>query len=113
MSIFKVKRTINKGGAQNSQLASFIYQKFQQKPFLFFGLPFVSAIVGASYFLSNFTQNRYDYHATRVKVVSKNEKLALDEKRKVVSLQEEYWKLLEHQEKLNNWEPVRLDKPDE
>lgn len=52
-----------------------ISQKWQrtikQRPFLFFGLPFVSLIVGGSFLLTELTKTRYEIRDNRTRKVVK------------------------------------------
>lgn len=58
---------------------------------LFFGLPFVLTIVAGSYGLSSLTQTRYDYNATKVQSMSKQEELGMRKDRRRVDIREEYF----------------------
>ncbi|KAG0146031.1 hypothetical protein CROQUDRAFT_657992 [Cronartium quercuum f. sp. fusiforme G11] len=65
----------------------------RRRPVVFFGLPFVGTLLGASVLLSRLTQTRYDYNATRVQTLAEEERLQLDHNRKRVDLREEYFRL--------------------
>ncbi|KAI9298955.1 hypothetical protein K502DRAFT_322567 [Neoconidiobolus thromboides FSU 785] len=108
MAVFPVKRKISRGTFSEK-----IYSKIQKNPFLFFGLPFITIIVGASFAATNFTQTRYDYQKTRLKTLKKKDMLKLDENKRQVNLQEEYWKLMESRDNLENWEIKRVERDDE
>jgi hypothetical protein len=58
---------------------------------LLFGLPFVLTIVGASFGLSRLTQTRYDYNASKVQTMSKEEELNMKQNRKRIDIREEYY----------------------
>ena len=47
-----------------------VASKLRNRPFLYFGVPFLSIVVLASYGLQGFTKTRYDYHDTKVQTVS-------------------------------------------
>ncbi|KAK9719642.1 Cytochrome oxidase assembly, variant 2 [Basidiobolus ranarum] len=72
----------------NSYPLASIVRKY---PFITFGVPFLTVIVGGSFLLSQMTQTRYDFHDHKVNAVSTEEKLHLDKNRRKFSLQEEYW----------------------
>ena len=63
----------------------------RRHPFLFFGLPFLSLIVGTSFALQTFTRTRYDLHAQKVQQLDWEENLGLSKERKKVDLKEEYY----------------------
>ncbi len=63
----------------------------RRSPVLLFGLPFVLTIVGASFGLSRLTQTRYDYNATKVQSMSKEEELKMKQNRRRVDIREEYY----------------------
>ncbi|SPO37075.1 related to ERV1 - mitochondrial biogenesis and regulation of cell cycle [Pseudozyma flocculosa] len=86
--------------------------KVRQRPVLFFGLPFIITIVGASFGLSTLTQTRYDYNAQKVQTITKEEELRLKRDRKKVDLREEYFKLQAKSDELDEWEPKRISRPE-
>lgn len=65
--------------------------KVRRRPLLFFGIPFLATIVGASFGLANLTQTRYDYNATKVQTISKEEELRMKKDRKRIDIREEYF----------------------
>lgn len=65
----------------------------RRRPFLSFGLPFMSILILGSFALSSFTQTRYDLRNSKVQTLSKEEELKMDKKRKKVDIREEYWRL--------------------
>jgi cytochrome c oxidase assembly protein subunit 16 len=64
MPVFPVKYRVRQNPTQEK-----VYKAIRKRPFLFFGLPFISIIVGASFFMTRFTQTRYDYQKTRTQIV--------------------------------------------
>lgn len=74
----------------NSVLARLAPQ-VRRRPLLFFGFPFLVTIVGASFGLANLTQTRYDYNATKVQTISKEEELRMKKDRKRIDIREEYF----------------------
>lgn len=124
----------------NSLLARLAPQ-VRRRPLLFFGLPFLATIVGASFGLANLTQTRYDYNATKVQTISKEEELRMKKDRKRIDIREEYFvsghpwlkaltltgvmltisplylsiatqRLQAKEDELDNWEPKRIERPD-
>lgn len=49
-----------------------VASRLRNRPFLYFGVPFLSIVVLASYGLQGFTKTRYDYHDTKVQTVSRS-----------------------------------------
>ncbi|KAN0060426.1 Flavin-linked sulfhydryl oxidase of the mitochondrial IMS [Thecaphora frezii] len=86
--------------------------KVRQRPVLFFGVPFLVTIVGASFGLSMLTQTRYDYNATKVQTISKEEELRMKKDRKKVDIREEYFRLQSRSDELEDWEPKRIARPE-
>ncbi|KAJ1034929.1 hypothetical protein NDA18_000536 [Ustilago nuda] len=95
----------------NSFMAN-LAPKARRKPLLFFGIPFLATIVGASFGLANLTQTRYDYNATKVQTISKEEELRMKKDRKRIDIREEYFRLQAKEDELDNWEPKRIERPD-
>ncbi|KAL7420206.1 Flavin-linked sulfhydryl oxidase of the mitochondrial IMS [Cryptotrichosporon argae] len=63
------------------------------RPFLLFGLPFLSLVVVSSFALQRFTRTRYDLNDQKVQVMSKEQELGLSKDRKRVDIREEYYRL--------------------
>ncbi|TKY87683.1 hypothetical protein EX895_003264 [Sporisorium graminicola] len=84
----------------------------RRRPLLLFGLPFLATIVGASFGLANLTQTRYDYNATKVQTISKEEELRMKKDRKRIDIREEYFKLQSKEDELDDWEPKRIERPE-
>ncbi|SNX83681.1 related to ERV1 - mitochondrial biogenesis and regulation of cell cycle [Melanopsichium pennsylvanicum] len=95
----------------NSVLARLAPQ-VRRRPLLFFGLPFLATIVGASFGLANLTQTRYDYNATKVQTITKQEELRMKKDRKRIDIREEYFRLQAKQDELEDWEPKRIERPE-
>ncbi|KAJ2934963.1 hypothetical protein H1R20_g1275, partial [Candolleomyces eurysporus] len=74
-----------------------------------FGVPFVLLMVAASFGLSSVTQTRYDHHDQRVKQVTKEQELRLDQNRKKFDIREEYFRLSAAADE--DWEPKRIQRP--
>ncbi|KAI8835571.1 hypothetical protein BC829DRAFT_448111 [Chytridium lagenaria] len=70
--------------------------------FLTFGLPFLVVITAATYGLAHMSQVRVDFHEKKLKSVSKQEELRLDEGRK---------KKLTKDKDMDAWDFVRVERP--
>lgn len=68
-----------------------IFKNLRQRPFILFGLPFISLMVISSFALQNFTKTRYDYHAQKTSTMSAEEGMRMDKGRKRVDIREEYY----------------------
>ena len=62
-----------------------------KRPFLLFGLPFLSVIVGASFVLTPATAIRYERHDRKVRQMSRDEELGVGKARRKVDIREEYY----------------------
>ncbi|CAK9786041.1 unnamed protein product [Cutaneotrichosporon oleaginosum] len=65
----------------------------RRRPFVFFGLPFLSLVVASSYALQTFTSTRYELNDQKVSAVSKEDELGMSKDRKKVDIREEYYRL--------------------
>lgn len=63
----------------------------RRRPFVFFGLPFLSLVVVSSFALQAFTSTRYELNDQKVSAVSKEDELGMDKDRKKVDIREEYY----------------------
>ncbi|SJX65941.1 related to ERV1-mitochondrial biogenesis and regulation of cell cycle [Sporisorium reilianum f. sp. reilianum] len=97
---------------KSNTLLARLAPQVRRRPLLFFGLPFLATIVGASFGLANLTQTRYDYNATKVQTISKEEELRMKKDRKRIDIREEYFKLQSKEDELDDWEPKRIERPD-
>lgn len=62
-----------------------------KRPFLLFGLPFLTVIVGGSFVLTPATAIRYERHDRKVRQMSKEEALGVGKDRRKVDMKEEYY----------------------
>lgn len=67
--------------------------RIRRSPFLYFGLPFLGVMVGASFALGTLTQTRYDLRDTKVHAITKEEELHMKQGRRKLDLREEYYRL--------------------
>ncbi|KAI8378357.1 cytochrome c oxidase assembly protein COX16-domain-containing protein [Blakeslea trispora] len=86
-----------------------LINKAKQRPFLFFGLPFITVMVVGSFGLAQLTQTKYDHRDRRHTAVAKEEALGMDKSRRKLSLQEEYFRLQAKTE--DEWDQVRIHRP--
>ena len=68
-----------------------ITPKVRRHPVLLFGVPFIITIVAGSFGLSYLTQTRYDYNASKIQTMSKQEELGMRKDRRKVDIREEYF----------------------
>jgi cytochrome c oxidase assembly protein subunit 16 len=76
---------------RQSAISLWYQTKLRRSPFLFFGLPFLSIIVGGSFALTNFATIRYERHDQKVKIMTEEEMLKLDKDRRRPNIREEYY----------------------
>ena len=62
-----------------------------KRPFLLFGLPFMSVIVGASFVLTPATAIRYERHDRKVRQMTREEELGVGKAGRKVDIREEYY----------------------
>ncbi|KAK4042485.1 cytochrome c oxidase assembly protein COX16-domain-containing protein [Parachaetomium inaequale] len=77
-------------------------------PFLLFGLPFMSVIVGASFVLTPATAIRYERHDRKVRQMSREEELGVGKAGtgRKVDIREEYYRLSAKNN--DDWEQKRV-----
>lgn len=73
---------------------------------MYFGLPFMMMLFGATYMLSEFTQLRYDRHDRKVTAVTEDESLSIAKGRRKIDLKDEFYRL--QQMDIDNWEQQRV-----
>jgi len=78
-------------------------------PFLLFGLPFITLMVAGSFFLTPATALRYERHDRKMRRLSKEEEMGIGkDRRKVDTMQEEYYRLAAKD--LDDWENRRVER---
>lgn len=85
-----IGRKPQSAGGWTSTISS-LAPRVRRHPVLLFGVPFILTIVGGSYGLSYLTQTRYDYNASKVQTVSKQDELGMRKDRRKVDIREEYF----------------------
>lgn len=105
---------------ESSSMAVFTSQPLQpnavkstarRRPFLLFGLPFITILVVGSFALSGVTQTRYDLRNSKVQALSKEDELKMNKNRKKVDIREEYYRLKAKDtetKNLDDWENKRI-----
>lgn len=62
-----------------------------KRPFLLFGLPFMTVIVAGSFVLTPATAVRYEKHDRRVRQMTREEELGVGKSRRRVNMKDEYY----------------------
>ncbi|KAF2733101.1 cytochrome c oxidase assembly protein COX16, mitochondrial [Polyplosphaeria fusca] len=78
----------------------------QKRPFLLFGLPFLTTIVGGSFMLTPATALRYERHDKKNQRMSQDEALGIGKNRRKVDMKEEFYRL--QAKDIDNWEQKRV-----
>lgn len=89
-----------------ASLAGKYQKRLKKNPFLYFGLPFCSMIVLGSYWLTGFTEVKFERDDRRKQEMSEADILKVKKDQRKFDIKEEYYKLqgLSDEE----WEPVRV-----
>jgi len=91
MAAFPSKKFRSANPANNS-LASRYRAMMAKRPFLLFGLPFMSVIVAGSFVLTPATAIRYEKHDRRVRQMTRDEELGVRGKNgRKVNIKDEYY----------------------
>ncbi|KAJ3158044.1 hypothetical protein HDU89_000427 [Geranomyces variabilis] len=75
------------------------------------GIPFLGAMVLATYGMAHLTQTRYDYHDEKTRLVAKKEQLQIEKDSRPFNIQEEYWKLTNTKKDWDDWDMIRVARP--
>ena len=87
---FSRKRFVSSADAEN--FAAKYRSMLAKRPFLLFGLPFISIIVAGSFILTPATAIRYEKHDRKVRQLTREEELGLKTgARKPLDMKEEYY----------------------
>ncbi|KAG5972067.1 Cytochrome oxidase assembly [Claviceps cyperi] len=92
--------------ANSSNIAARYRRMLNKYPFLFFGLPFLSVIVGASFVVTPATAIRYERNDRKVRRLTRQEELGLKRDARPVDMREEYYRL--QGQDLENWDQKRV-----
>ncbi|KAI0204130.1 cytochrome c oxidase assembly protein COX16-domain-containing protein [Astrocystis sublimbata] len=104
MAVFPSKKY--RSTADASSFASKYRATMAKHPFLLFGLPFISVIVGASFVLTPATAIRYERQDRRVRQLTTEEELGVGKAGRKVNLKDEYYRLAAKD--LDDWEQRRV-----
>ena len=80
-----------RGAADSSSFAARYRALMQKRPFLLFGLPFMTVIVGGSFILTPATAIRYERQDRRVRQLTRDEELGMGKNKRRVDMKEEYY----------------------
>ena len=89
MAVFQ-NRKYRAAGASNGIGARY-RTMMAKRPFLLFGLPFMSVIVAASFVLTPATAIRYERHDRKVRQMTREEELGVGKAGRKVDIREEYY----------------------
>ncbi|KAI1816155.1 cytochrome c oxidase assembly protein COX16-domain-containing protein [Poronia punctata] len=104
MAVFPSKKY--RGAADTGSFAAKYRAMMAKRPFLLFGLPFMSVIIAGSFILTPATAVRYERHDRKVRQMSKEEELGVGRNRRKVNINEEYYRLAAKD--LDSWEQKRV-----
>jgi cytochrome c oxidase assembly protein subunit 16 len=89
MAVFENRKY--RSAAESNSLGARYRAMMAKRPFLMFGLPFMSVIVAASFVLTPATAIRYERHDRKVRQMTREEELGLGKAGRKVDLREEYY----------------------
>ncbi|KAI1337112.1 cytochrome c oxidase assembly protein COX16-domain-containing protein [Xylariaceae sp. FL0016] len=104
MAVFQAKKF--RGSADANTFAAKYRAMMARRPFLLFGLPFMSVIVAGSFVLTPATAVRYEKHDRRVRQMTRDEELGVGKAGRKVNIKEEYYRLAAKD--LDDWEQKRV-----
>jgi cytochrome c oxidase assembly protein subunit 16 len=89
MAVFASRKF--RGAAEAGTFAAKYRGLMAKRPFLMFGLPFMSIIVAGSFVLTPATAVRYEKHDRRVRQMTKEEALGVGKAGRKVNMKDEYY----------------------
>lgn len=89
MAVFPSKKF--RGSAEANTFGAKYRAMMAKRPFLLFGLPFMSIIVAGSFILTPATAVRYERHDRRVRQLTKDEELGVGKSGRKVNMKDEYY----------------------
>jgi len=104
--VFQSKKFETSARAQT--FAAKYRRAMQKRPFLLFGLPFMTVIVGGSFILTPATAIRYERHDRKIRQMSREEELNVGKGKRKVDIREEYYRLAAKD--IDNWEQKRVER---
>ncbi|KAK5663238.1 hypothetical protein OQA88_6656 [Cercophora sp. LCS_1] len=106
MAVFQNRKF--RSSADSGSIAARYRAQLAKRPFLLFGLPFMSIIVAGSFILTPATAIRYERHDRKVRQLSREEELGVGKNGRKVDLKEEYYRLAAKD--IDNWEQKRVER---
>ncbi|KAI1460109.1 cytochrome c oxidase assembly protein COX16-domain-containing protein [Annulohypoxylon moriforme] len=104
MGIFQAKKF--RTAADTSTFAARYRASMAKRPFLLFGLPFMTVIVVGSFVLTPATAIRYEKHDRRVRQMTHEEELGIGKGSRRFNMKDEYYRLAAKD--IDNWEQKRV-----
>lgn len=89
MGVFPKKKYVS--SAEANTFAARYRAALAKRPFLLFGLPFVSIIVAGSFVLTPATAIRYEKHDRKVRQMTREEELGVGRQGRKVDIRDEYY----------------------
>jgi cytochrome c oxidase assembly protein subunit 16 len=89
MAVFQSRKYPS--AANSSKFAARYRAMMAKHPFLMFGLPFMTVIIGGSFVLTPATAIRYERHDRKVRQMTKEEELGVGKAGRKVDIREEYY----------------------
>lgn len=89
MGVFPKKKYVS--AAESNTIASWYRGFVAKRPFLAFGLPFMSIIVAGSFVLTPATAIRYERHDRKVRQMTREEELGVGKTGRRVDIRDEYY----------------------
>ena len=89
MAVFPNKKF--RGSGETNTFAAKYRALMAKRPFLLFGLPFMSIIVAGSFVLTPATAVRYEKHDRRVRQMTRDEELGVGKAGRKVNMKDEYY----------------------
>lgn len=80
-----------RGSAESNTFGARYRALMAKRPFLLFGLPFLTVIIGGSFVLTPATAIRYERHDRKVRTMTRDEELGIGQQRRKVDMKEEYY----------------------
>lgn len=104
MGVFPKKKYVS--SSESNTIAARYRAALAKRPFLLFGLPFISIIVAGSFVLTPATAIRYEKHDRKVRQMTKEEELGVGRQGRKVDIRDEYYRLAAKD--LDDWEQKRV-----
>lgn len=89
MGVFPKKKYVS--AADSNTIAARYRAALAKRPFLLFGLPFMTIIVAGSFVLTPATAIRYERHDRKVRQMTKEEELGVGKAGRKVDIRDEYY----------------------